>query len=691
MTSILEVEIEMIDYRFSVITNYSNEIIQLQELLDIFKENNLFYEELDKFNYVSKKICDEIISIKDNELFISKNISERWLDILFESSVDDVFLTEKERQAMIYFMSFIQVEELSVFHFQNLFQVSKNTVLNDIKKLRSFLEESGIELLYSRKKGFYLKGLEVKIRSIAYYLNHYWLNSNDGRRVMYTYIFEYDEALFNRVRFSLRRATKEYQVDIVPARFEEMVYLMCYLLLRIEKYKIKLSNSEVLLLKNLDNHLIGVDLISSFGHVKSDNHESLYFTVLVMTILQGEIEDSSLSFIYQCCEEIIFEMKRVAAIKFSNKQKIIQSLYVHLVPAYFRIRFDLPIVNVLDKEIKMQYTELFELTKIVIKPLEKLLGKTIPESEIGYITILFGGEIMGQKHTRTKDKLKALIVCPSGISSSLIMKSELKEIFPQIDFYQTNSINEFLKNENQDEYDLVFSSIPLQINKKVYVVNPLMSQLEKNLLIVKVQEDFLFPQMLFPTVTELLDMLLPYVEIKPGFTKEDIYHTIQNKMNKKYKRKEDLRPMLSELLIEDTIQITESQTDWKAAIANSAQPLLDNNSITNEYIDAMIKKVNEFGPFINIGKGVALPHARPEEGVNKLGMSLLKVKDPVLLCDDEKHAVNLFICLAAVDNETHLKALASLTKILSDKSKLEALMNAETKLEIINIIKKGEN
>ena len=33
----------------------------------------------------------------------------------------------------------------------------------------------------------------------------------------------------------------------------------------------------------------------------------------------------------------------------------------------------------------------------------------------------------------------------------------------------------------------------------------------------------------------------------------------------------------------------------------------------------MIGKVEEFGPFINLGKGIAIPHARPEDGVNEVG------------------------------------------------------------------------
>ena len=110
-----------------------------------------------------------------------------------------------------------------------------------------------------------------------------------------------------------------------------------------------------------------------------------------------------------------------------------------------------------------------------------------------------------------------------------------------------------------------------------------------------------------------------------------------------------------------------------------------------QYITAMINKVVDHGPFIHIGKGIALPHARPEDGVNAIGMSLLKVKEPVLLNDDPQHPIHVFICLAAVDNELHLKALASLTKILSNNEKLTALLSATNADQIIEVIREGED
>ncbi|MBO1913993.1 PTS sugar transporter subunit IIA, partial [Microvirga sp. 3-52] len=64
---------------------------------------------------------------------------------------------------------------------------------------------------------------------------------------------------------------------------------------------------------------------------------------------------------------------------------------------------------------------------------------------------------------------------------------------------------------------------------------------------------------------------------------------------------------------------------------------------------------------------------------------------PVLLLDKEEHAIDIFICIAAVDNEAHLKALAHLTKVLADDKKLQTLKDAKTAEEVIEIIKKGED
>lgn len=148
--------------------------------------------------------------------------------------------------------------------------------------------------------------------------------------------------------------------------------------------------------------------------------------------------------------------------------------------------------------------------------------------------------------------------------------------------------------------------------------------------------------------------------------------------------------MLSEILTKDMIQFTDEPLDWKTAIRMAAEPLQKTQKIQNTYIDAMIKKVTDIGAYIYLGKGIAIPHARPEEGVNQLGMSFLRTKTPVLLLDDQERPTDIFICLAAIDNHTHLKALSQLTKFLSNDDSLQALKEVATAEELIHLIKKGE-
>lgn len=147
--------------------------------------------------------------------------------------------------------------------------------------------------------------------------------------------------------------------------------------------------------------------------------------------------------------------------------------------------------------------------------------------------------------------------------------------------------------------------------------------------------------------------------------------------------------MLSALLTKEMIQFTDEELNWREAISKAGQPLLDANKISAEYVEAMIKNVEELGTYIHIGKGIAIPHARPEAGVKEVGISFLRTKQPVYLLDQKDHAIDIFICIAAMNNETHLKALADLTQLLVDEGKLQKLKEAETAEQVIEIIQEG--
>lgn len=617
---------------------------------------------------------------------IPKISAKQWASWLTHE--EDVIYSEEERRALIYLLSYSQVEELSLFHFQDFLEISKGTAIADIKKLRSVLTGFNIRLEYTRKTGFLIEGQEETARRLAKNFVAELLQSNTGKFGLLHWINQQDLTTYATWRDTIQEQTKKAGLEIVPSRIDEVSLFLAFSAKRIVNQPLATIEDKALI-QSLTAYQAGEWIYQQFFTVENPN-EIVYLTVILMTVVQGEIQDIQLDQLLSCSAEIIHRMENLSAIEFSNFRELLMNLFYHLVPAYFRIKNGFYLPNVLIDSIQLEYAEIYRFTKEALLPLEQLAGRNIPEEEVGFFSILFGGEVARQKEEAVQEEVRALIVCPNGISSSLILQTELKKIFPTIHFEEANSVDQ-LQSISEESYDVIFSTIQVETAKRVYLVKPLMSQLEKNQLINRVQQELLIPGFSLPNAEEIVDALLPYINLKKGVTKEKLYKTLNKKMNRLIEKKEDRRPMLTELITPEMIQLSDQPLAWEEAIRLTAQPLLTQEKIKDQYIDAMINKVKQYGPFIHIGKGIALPHARPEDGVKELGMSLLKVQDPVLLVDDEKHAIRLFVCLAAVDNEAHLRALSSLTKLLSNKENLENLLNAATKEEILAILAEGEN
>ena len=130
--------------------------------------------------------------------------------------------------------------------------------------------------------------------------------------------------------------------------------------------------------------------------------------------------------------------------------------------------------------------------------------------------------------------------------------------------------------------------------------------------------------------------------------------------------------MLTQLLTKDCIQLSNFVQSWQEAIRLAANPLVRQNKIEQRYIEAMIQSIEQYGPYVVITPKVAIPHARPTDGVHALAMSLLRLQMPVFFSPN--HPVFLIIVLAATDNASHLQALADLTVVLQDSDQIDSLI-----------------
>lgn len=146
---------------------------------------------------------------------------------------------------------------------------------------------------------------------------------------------------------------------------------------------------------------------------------------------------------------------------------------------------------------------------------------------------------------------------------------------------------------------------------------------------------------------------------------------------------------MTQIIKEEHIQLREKVANWEESIQVAAAPLLQEGYFNDDYVKSMIKSVHDMGPYIVIAPEIAIAHARPNDNVHKVGLSLLKLEEHINFSDNGHYASLVFV-LSAIDNEAHLEILKKLATILSDKETVQSLILANSKSEIINIFKEND-
>ena len=141
--------------------------------------------------------------------------------------------------------------------------------------------------------------------------------------------------------------------------------------------------------------------------------------------------------------------------------------------------------------------------------------------------------------------------------------------------------------------------------------------------------------------------------------------------------------MLREML-ENNINVVEEVSCWQEAIKVAAAPLKEKGFIKEEYISAMLENVVKNGPYIVIMPGIAIPHSRPEHGVIRTAISLLKLSKSVKFPEDKD--VELIIVLAANDSDMQMQLISGLTNLLMEDESMEKLFLAKSKEEVLECI-----
>lgn len=650
--------------------------------------------------------------------------------ILRSASEEDYYYSFFERRKYIVFKLF-SCSFITNYQICELFEISRNTCIADMTAISRFLIDNGFETrIVSNNKGYMLAGNEAEIRRlIPFYISLIPVFSAEKEQIRYhveeenlfpLYGFEYEkimeradrlERVSNEMNIKLSLQSAVYISLSVELIVQRIVQGRCLSFGAVEEERAGSYTKncvEYLILKSgiwqeVKCAVATSGVFKNSVGVKGGEQEKkeslnsekelLQQTIICMgSIWEDNLEQfvSENNSLEEFAEEIITEFEARIGLGCKKKKVVIEKLGQSLSGVLLREIFGFHIFNPFVEAIQKDYKYIFNLTK-ELETIKAWTGVKISEKELAYLTAQLIGWVIQDSGSEQRQKIPLIgIVCANNIGIGALVEKQIQNTFHDVRTILVPSY-EVSYWAFYNKLDLLVAPMLLKIDENIPCVrvNPVLTLQDKSNIYRKLSDrDSIVLDsakvMLKDTMNILKDFLSPDQREQVGKRLSQLYgngsYEIIYKGAKKY--------MLKDLLTADRIQFTDYVQDWRDAIRLAAAPLIEDGSITQNYVRAMIDSIETTGPYIILTPGVALPHARPSEGAKKLAMSMLYSKERIYF-SDEKYA-NLIIVLSSVDGHSHINALVHLSNMFGEEETLKQFLEAQNAEEVVVLIRQYE-
>jgi mannitol operon transcriptional antiterminator len=644
-------------------------------------------EVLEVNTWLRNQQLPEVITIRNKGFTLELTISEQQKLKTQLINLQESLLNRQERTFDLVLSIAYAKKAVFLNRKETEFQISKSTMDEDMRRLRADLLKYGIEIVSYGKQGLVYKGPERAIRTMIYD----FVNQNLGR---------IDFSRNKEEKITPAQAIFQQYFPLEESTKLEQIYSQKILKQEDDIYKNQILLFTWIWIQRIKKH----ELISALNWKNVEYEEDYYFDFVnqVIEVFQlaeiPQVERNYLRFIIETfnardmsntLEWVQAQLLTIQLIQFVEKETHIpfhlkeetlcENLYKHMAALIVRIKNKIQVTNPLKENIRLTYGPIYRAVELFMPTVAEVSGEVITDDEVAFLVIHFSTIASAIKRDLAYI-YKSVVVCNQGMATGNLLAENLKEKFPQIEVVAVLSSKEVPLVDKLD-VDLIFSTFALPYsNKSLLVVDPILTEVNRS----RVSE-FLAKhqtlQRLAPSDNEpttLFTKVLSLMEESGGRVDRTIYSKLETLFEKNHLEinKREIQPMLKDILTDNHIMIKERASTWQEAIEVAAKPLIKESIVEKRYVQAMIHAVEEFGPYIVIGKHLALAHARPEDGVNKLGVSVVTMDKPIHFGNPEMDPVKIIFCLAAVDSYSHLAIMKELIELINDEAKLSRLITS---------------
>lgn len=677
--------------------NNEGNIVKLAEAYNV-TEKTIRNDIKDINRFLNDHDLDEIKLLGNGNISLSGGQQEI-TSLLKKNTFYTYKLGKTERKLFISLLLIQSKGYVTISSIANRLYVSRATVLNDLKGVKTLFEENQLKITSHPNKGLLVEGNESGKRKFAFEI-YLIYNHKSGKTKTSFNPFESfllhsleDNELTKTIGKIVVEVESLHHIKLTEESFNNLVFYLFITVKRIQKgFLAGPVKVESELWLELSRNIL--KRISQYCGIAVNKEEEKLLSNFIINLnyLKKNNEDSKIVTLQMITRKFIENLSNDLNVDLNSDYTFFENLVNHLDAYIYRENSVQPIEELFTTQGKP--VEVYEAVNRNIHIIQDAIEKNINETELYYIVIHVCAAIERKKFKSTR--ISVLFVCNSGVGTSQFIAARLKNYFnlEVIDIVARHDLQNVLEI-HENYVDLVISTIPLdqQIPVDFVIVSPELQ--EKDILhiyekveqvkinqlnkIVKQTNRKKEPQKL---IEKILQGTKKYIKDDSGQFADNITNIVYD-----FFKEEVQYPYLYHLLQPEHIQLDVECSTYEEAIYQSAQKLLTDGYMEESYIQAMIRSVKEYGPYIVISEGFAAPHAGINDGSNRVGMNLIRLKDPI---DFLGKPVNFVCCLSVVDAKKHFNAFFHLVNMLADPEFKKQLNQAKTPNEVSLIIKNFE-
>lgn len=555
-------------------------------------------------------------------------------------------LDKLDRMSEIIRLLAVEDEVVTYLSLSETLYSSTTVIIKDIQAIRD-LKEGNLEV-QSDRNGTRISGSEYYRQKLikTFYLNYIEakkLNNNRAARIEFYYTI-FENNVVDTVFEVIEEIEDVVQNSISQSYLQSLELTLLVITDRVKKSKHyvkdinELSVDYIETLTNFPYALSIIRKIETQCNVEFNDEEIRHISYqFFIHKIEVNVNSKYLEKMFeQDVRDIINYVSKELKIDLSGDTRLFNSLMFHIIPLNYRVRSNIKIQNPLYSEVVSANSDLFYIILMAVKKFENKYDINLNNDEISFISIHFQVALAS-----VTKKIKAYIVCETGLLTSELLISKMKQSFPA-------------------DLDV----IPLS-KEELY------------------KKDVVDANFIITTV-DLEESFQPFIKVSMLINDEDmrsIYDYYLKYRNHSYGEKTlNNRNYISDNILNQDHIFLNKKFKSKDEIFNHAKKIIKEIKTIKEGVIESIVDREKVGSTI-IAKNVALPHSNPHLS-DKTHMIFYTLDKPIKWDNSNYVQVVILFVLSISDNKKDLERFISIHEYMSDYKNVMNILSKDKEFVI---------